>query len=414
MVRDFEAQALADNRWCRRRRGRPAARRLVGCGETLPDQKIAIADPEDLTTCPPGRIGEIWVHGPSVAQGYWRQPEATEATFHAYLKDTGEGPFLRTGDLGFIADGELFVTGRLKDLIIVRGANYYPQDMELTVQQSHPRLRRDCGAAFTAERDGREELVVVQEVERHKKADFGPVFRAIRRAVAGRTRSAPGRHRAGQGGQHPQDLQRQDPASRLPRRLPGRARWTWWADGMRARSLPETREAAEEPPAAARPRRAGQAVDASKNGYRAGGKKGKLTELVLEEIHRVAKERAAGLTLDSPIIETGLDSLERMEILASLEERFGGRFPPEILPQLETARQVIEAVEKHLGVEPRAAAGAARRRDSRRDLPLRTLSRVPRAPPAAWTCWRRRGWAIRSSASTRGSPTTAPSSAAAN
>ena len=82
--------------------GTDGARRLVGCGENLPDQKIAIADPEQLTSCPPGSVGEIWVHGPSVAQGYWRQPEATEATFRAYVKDTGEGPFLRTGDLGFL------------------------------------------------------------------------------------------------------------------------------------------------------------------------------------------------------------------------------------------------------------------------------------------------------------------------
>ncbi len=380
VVRDFQAQALANNRVVPSAPGAAGGRRLVGCGETLPDQKIAIADPEDLTTCPPGWIGEIWVHGTSVAQGYWRQPEATDATFHAYLKDSGEGPFLRTGDLGFIADGELFVTGRLKDLIIVHGTNYYPQDVERTVQQSHPRLRRDCGAAFTAERDGREELVVVQEVERHKKADFGPVFRAIRRAVAG---------------QHDLHLDAivLVKAGSIPKTSSGKIQRHACRHGYlngtldvvgrwrAGEALPETREAAEEPPAAARPRCAGQAVDASKNGSRAAGKKEKLTELVLEEIHRVAKERDAGLTLDSPIIETGLDSLERMEILASLEERFGGRFPPELLPQLETARQLIDAVEQHLGVEPRQRA-SARRRASRRDLPLRTLSRVPRAPPA--------------------------------
>ncbi len=184
VVRDFHANAIANGLVVPTAPGAPGCRTLVGCGETLPDQKIVIADPEQLTSCPAGRIGEIWVHGPSVAQGYWRQPDGTEATFHAYLKDSGEGPFLRTGDMGFIEDGELFVTGRLKDLIIVRGTNYYPQDVERTVQHSHPRLRRDCGASFTVERNGREELVMVQEVERHKKADFAPVFRAIRRAVS--------------------------------------------------------------------------------------------------------------------------------------------------------------------------------------------------------------------------------------
>ena len=135
---------------------------------------------------------------------------------------------------------------------------------------------------------------------------------------------------------------------------------------------------------------------------------------MLEEIHRVAKERDAGLTLDSPIVETGLDSLERMEILASLEERFGGRFPPELLPQLETARQLIDAVEQHLG-SGAAPAGLP----PAGELPAETyrfelFPEYREAPPAAWTCWRRRGWAIRFSASTRGSPTTAPSSAAAN
>ena len=102
-----------------------------------------------------------------------------------------QGPFLRTGDLGFLQDGELFVTGRLKDLIIVHGVNYYPQDIERTVQQSHPRLRPDCGAAFTVDGDGREQLVVVQEVERHKQSDFRGVFDAIRRAVAGEHELSP-------------------------------------------------------------------------------------------------------------------------------------------------------------------------------------------------------------------------------
>ena len=118
----------------------------------------------------------------------------------------------------------------------------------------------------------------------------------------------------------------------------------------------------------------------SKNGSRAATRKGKTAELVVEEIRRVAKERAAGMTLDSPIIETGLDSLERMEILASLEERFGGRFPPEVLPELETTRHVIEAVEKYLGGEPRADGGG-RNGNPPGSLSHRTLPRIPAASP---------------------------------
>ena len=129
------------------------------------------------------------MRGPSVAQGYWQQRGGHRARHSdARLQDTGEGPFLRTGDLGFLQDGELFVTGRLKDLIIVHGVNYYPQDIERTVQQSHPRLRPDCGAAFTVEADGREQLVIVQEVERHKQSDFQPRLFGHSPRGGGRTR----------------------------------------------------------------------------------------------------------------------------------------------------------------------------------------------------------------------------------
>ncbi|MEW6737025.1 MAG: beta-ketoacyl synthase N-terminal-like domain-containing protein, partial [Acidobacteriota bacterium] len=130
-------------------------------------QKIVIVDPETLSGCEPDLIGEIWVSGPSVAQGYWNRPEDTASTFHAYLAETGEGPFLRTGDLGFLRDGELFVTGRLKDLIIIDGRNHYPQDIELTVEKSHPALRPACSAAFSVDIDGQERLFVVVEVERN-------------------------------------------------------------------------------------------------------------------------------------------------------------------------------------------------------------------------------------------------------
>src|ERR1044071_351010 len=125
--------------------------------------------------------------GSSVAQGYWNRPEQTEQTFHAYVLTSGEGPFLRTGDLGFLKDGELFVTGRLKDLIIIRGRNHYPQDIELTVERSHPALRPGCGAAFSVDVEGEERLVVVQETDARRQGEQGEpgeIFETIRRAVA--------------------------------------------------------------------------------------------------------------------------------------------------------------------------------------------------------------------------------------
>ena len=139
---------------------------LVSCGNSLTDQKIVIANPETMVSCQPGEVGEIWVSGSSIAQGYWRQPEITEQTFNAYLKDTHAGAFLRTGDLGFIDRGELFFTGRLKDMIVIKGRNHYPQDIEKTVEATNSWIRPSCVASFSIEVRGEEKLVVLAEVER--------------------------------------------------------------------------------------------------------------------------------------------------------------------------------------------------------------------------------------------------------
>ncbi|MEH1793126.1 fatty acyl-AMP ligase [Nostoc sp.] len=179
-----EGAALEENRVVATESGE-GTKTIVGCGRTWLDEKIAIVDPESLTQCPSGKVGEIWVSGSSIASSYWNQPEKTAETFQGYLADTGEGPFLRTGDLGFLQDGELFVTGRIKDVIIIRGQNHYPQDIELTVQKSHSGLRSHCGAAFTIERKGQQRLVVVQEVERTylKRLDIQEVIGNITEAV---------------------------------------------------------------------------------------------------------------------------------------------------------------------------------------------------------------------------------------
>lgn len=142
------------------------SRTLVSCGRSLIDQNIAIANPETLVQCQPGEVGEIWVSGSSIAQGYWRQPEITETTFNAYLKNTKEGPFLRTGDLGFLDQGELFFTGRLKDMIVIKGRNHYPQDIEKTVEETNSFIRPSCVASFSVDIDGAEKLIVLAEVER--------------------------------------------------------------------------------------------------------------------------------------------------------------------------------------------------------------------------------------------------------
>jgi acyl-CoA synthetase (AMP-forming)/AMP-acid ligase II len=146
-------------------------RMLVGCGRAWLDERIVIVDPESRAECAPERVGEIWVSGRHVAQGYWNRAEETERTFHAFLADTGEGPFLRTGDLGFTRNGELFVAGRLKDLIILDGRNHYPQDIEETVERSHPAIRPGCCAAFSIAGDSKELVVIVAEVDRPRRTE---------------------------------------------------------------------------------------------------------------------------------------------------------------------------------------------------------------------------------------------------
>jgi amino acid adenylation domain-containing protein len=157
---------------------------LVGCGQGFSNQKIVIVNPATCRLCSPDQVGEIWVAGPHVTKGYWGRAEDTEEVFQAHIADTGEGPFLRTGDLGFLANGELFVTGRLKDLIIIHGRNHYPQDIEQTVEKSHSALREGCCAAFSVEAMNEEQLVVVQEVDRQfHDPDSEGIAQAMRQEV---------------------------------------------------------------------------------------------------------------------------------------------------------------------------------------------------------------------------------------
>jgi len=162
--------------------GRP----VVGCGRSHKDQQVLIVDPDTCTPMPDEQIGEIWISGPIVAAGYWNRVEETEAAFRGRLAISKEGSFLRTGDLGILSDGQLFVTGRLKELMIVRGRNHYPQDIEQTAEKSHPALRPGCGAAFLSDAEGREHLVVVQELRKEylTSPPIREIGRQLREAVA--------------------------------------------------------------------------------------------------------------------------------------------------------------------------------------------------------------------------------------
>jgi acyl-CoA synthetase (AMP-forming)/AMP-acid ligase II/acyl carrier protein len=159
-------------------------RALVGCGPAPAGHALLVVDPATMTPAPVDRVGEIWISGPSVASGYWGREAETAETFGARLADSGAGPFLRTGDLGFVLEGDVYVAGRLKDVIIVRGRNIYPQDVEAAVGACDPELRTGCGAAFSVEAEGEEGVVVLHEVERHvRRTEADAIAQRIRSVV---------------------------------------------------------------------------------------------------------------------------------------------------------------------------------------------------------------------------------------
>ena len=154
----------------------------VSCGRAV-DQKVLIVDPETRAPCADGREGEIWVSGANVGKGYWNKPEDTEETFSARLS-SGDGPYLRTGDIGFLTGEDLFVTGRLKDMIIVRGRNFYPSDLEKTAEACHVALRPGCGAAFSIDGEDGESVVVVYEADARREANLDAVMALVRSEIA--------------------------------------------------------------------------------------------------------------------------------------------------------------------------------------------------------------------------------------
>ncbi|MDT9687023.1 amino acid adenylation domain-containing protein [Streptomyces sp. P9(2023)] len=161
-----------------------SSRDIVGCGSAVDGQRLLVVDPATGAVRGPEHVGEVWVSGPNVAHGYWGRPDESAAVFEAELA-TGEGPFLRTGDLGFVRDGELFVTGRTKDLIIIRGRNLYPQDIERCAERGHPALQANSSAAVAVDDGGAEQLVLIAEVRRG--AELPPaaeVARDLGRAIA--------------------------------------------------------------------------------------------------------------------------------------------------------------------------------------------------------------------------------------
>ena len=182
-IKHLDKVALEQNEAVVGKKAQKGITTIVSAGYPWLDGKIAIVDPQSLAECATNQIGEIWFSSSTVGQGYWQLPQATEETFQVSLGE--QDKFLRTGDLGFIDNGELYITGRLNDVLVFWGLNHYPQNIEQTVAECHSGLKANCGAAFAVTVAGKEQLVVVQEIERsyRKSLVLDDVVEAIRWAI---------------------------------------------------------------------------------------------------------------------------------------------------------------------------------------------------------------------------------------
>ena len=330
-----------------------SARGLVGCGRVLPEEKVIIVDPDTRKILPPDRIGEIWVQSPSVGGGYYQRQQATERTFDARTL-TGDGPYLRTGDLGFLYNNQLYISGRLKDMIIVRGVNRYPQDIEETVERASDIVQAGAVGAFAMEHEGREQLAIVAETVRLRNVDWDSHLQAIRRAVTAEHELPP-------------DALYLVRNSSVPKTSSGKiqrhaclhavrdgdlklvAKWVRWEEAAGSRV---GGDAAPMMQAASAGGRTGQIADKDVSPA--------IAAAIKHHVQSIAGERAiGGLNLNTNIVlDLGLDSLERLEIARNLERTFGGRFPEQVLDEIETIGQTALAIQRYLppGGEARAEA----------------------------------------------------------
>lgn len=284
---------------------------FVGCGEALAGQRVLIVEPNSGRPCLDGNVGEIWVQGPSVSTGYHENPEATARVFGARLADGGEGEFLRTGDLGFSRDGQIFVTGRLKDLIIVRGRNYYPEDIEYVVERADAGFRAGHCAAFSVEVEQEERLVVVQEVDpRNRGLDGAAACQAVRQAIAANFEIEVHSIVLTNAGMVPKTTsgKRRRAACRefyLRDQLEAQARWT-----------AEVRSEVSSPAINGQPKLAHQPTAKE------------IERWLLKRIADRLCLTGAQIDVDKPFLEMGMGSLDAVEVAADLQDWLGRHLSP--------------------------------------------------------------------------------------
>ncbi len=343
-VRSFDADSLSRNEVKTAEGAR--TRTLVGCGRASGPTRILIVNPDLCIQCKPGEAGEIWVSGPGVAQGYWERPQETNSTFRAQLADLPGEVFLRTGDIGFLHNGELFISGRLKDTIIIRGRNYYPEDIESTVSQSHVALSKGKGAAFSVELENQESLVIVHEIDRsYRSRDFSDIYDSIRGEITG---------------QHElrvDNIVLVKPAS-VPRTSSGKVQRSVCKaqflqgslESVSSSFLGNNRDAAAATDVHLKPEL--RAV-ANKPGV-------PLQNYLREHIGRILDVEPSNMSLDSPLTSFGMDSLLAAQLSKWLEQTFGASIAPADLLRESSIRSLSEVANGFprgpVAVEPRPAA----------------------------------------------------------
>jgi 8-amino-7-oxononanoate synthase len=348
-VQAFRDTALTENHVEPAPDGNGQARRLVACGSPVDAMHVVIVNSETRTEVAPGCVGEIWVAGASVGQGYWHNPRLTSRSFDAHLSNTGEGPFLRTGDLGFMSDGQLYVTGRWEDLIIVRGQNRYPQDIEVTARMSHPLLEAGCGAAFAMDDHGSQRLILVQEVRHNGKMDLKPVLDAVRMAVLDEHDLA-------------LDTIVLVRSGTVPKTSSGKVQRHACREAFLSGEL---KSLAEYGGLIIKNADSGDTISPGIKGVGSSTphpapNSSRLSAFtaICQHAHALVGAALPALTPSTPLIALGLDSLQRLELVAAIEKTFGGYMPDAAYCQVQTLGELAQAVQKHLIDGPGSDASA--------------------------------------------------------
>ncbi len=336
-TRYFDDEALSHGRATPTQPSAPKARKLVSSGRAVAGLHVAVVDPQTHLECPSGTVGEVWVAGSTVGHGYWQNPIQSKTTFGARLAAPSpdrpvDAQYLRTSDLGFYCDGEIYITGRLDDLIIVRGVNHHPQDIEFTARASHPMLDSGAGAAFAIDDPAGPRIVLIHEVGKVSSEDLSPVLDAVRASVLdahGLALSALLLVRLGS----------------IPRTTSGKVqrkacKAAYIADDIKAIAsfaLPPDHPPSETVASAVAP-------DASVNFVLA---------VICQHAHAMSGMPLASLSAQTQLAGLGLDSLKRMELLAVLEKTFAGHLPDSHIAQAQTLGDLALAVQRHLVDRPK-------------------------------------------------------------